>query len=222
VLDAAECPPTFGTDPGQVVALIAGGPEAVFRAREGAEDDPDDGARALASLGPAGTDVVVGIAASGVTPWVRGVLAAAREAGAATALVTAGNPEEIPADEVIRLETGAEAVAGSTRLKAGTATKIVLNLLSTGAMVRLGKVHGNRMVDLRAGSEKLRRRALRLTAELTGREEGAAADLLAKAGGEVKTAVVMDRFGAGPDDARERLRRAGGFLRAALAGEEES
>jgi N-acetylmuramic acid 6-phosphate etherase len=216
VLDAAECPPTFGTDPSRVVALIAGGWEAVFRAKEGAEDDRDAGAAELSAMDPGREDLIVGIAASGITPYVHGALAAARTSGAATALITAGNPENPPADHVIRLETGPEVLAGSTRMKAGTATKIVLNMISTGAMVKIGKVHDNLMVDLRVGSAKLRQRAIRLVASLTGLTSEQSADALDHAGGEVKTAVVAHGLGISPAESRHRIDRAGGHLRVAL------
>lgn len=224
VVDAAECPPTFGTPPGRVVGLIAGGREAVFAAREGAEDDADAGAADVAALHVGPADLVIGIAASGVTPYVRGALTAAAAAGAGTALVTAGDPTGARADIVIRLATGPEVLAGSTRLKAGTATKIVLNLISTAAMVRTGRVYDNLMVDLRAGSAKLEARARRLVLQLTGVSEERARELLAAADGEVKTAVLMARAGLGPEEARGRLRAAGGFLRGALgeAGKEGS
>jgi N-acetylmuramic acid 6-phosphate etherase len=216
VLDAAECPPTFGTDPSRVVALIAGGWEAVFRAKEGAEDDRDAGAAELSAMDPGREDLIVGIAASGITPYVHGALAAARTSGAATALITAGNPENPPADYVIRLETGPEVLAGSTRMKAGTATKIVLNMISTGAMVKIGKVHDNLMVDLRVGSAKLRQRAISLVASLTGLNSEQSADALDHAGGEVKTAVVAHGLGISPEESRHRIDRAGGHLRVAL------
>ena len=216
VLDASECPPTFGVAPGRVIGLIAGGREAVFAAREGAEDDREDGAAAVRSIEVGPADLVVGIAASGVTPWVHGALAAARAAGARTAFVTAGAPADGLADVVVRLATGPEILAGSTRLKAGTATKLVLNLISTGAMVRTGRVHDGLMVDLRAGSAKLRARAERLVRDLTGLAADEARDALARAGGEVKTAVLMARTGADADQARRRLAECGGFLRAAL------
>ncbi len=216
ILDAAECPPTFGTDPSRVVALIAGGWEAVFRAKEGAEDDRDAGAAELMALKPRIEDLVVGIAASGITPYVHGALAAARDAGAATALITAGNPDNPPAEHVIRLKTGPEVLAGSTRMKAGTATKIVLNMISTGAMVRIGKVHDNLMVDLRVGSSKLRHRAIRLLSNLTGLSAEASATALDHADGEVKTAVVAHGLGISPEESRHRIHRAGGHLRGAL------
>lgn len=216
VLDAAECPPTFGTDPSRVVALIAGGWEAVFRAKEGAEDDRDAGAAELSAMAPGPEDLVVGIAASGITPYVHGALEAARRAGAATALITAGNPADPPADHVIRLDTGPEVLAGSTRMKAGTATKVVLNMISTGAMVQIGKVHDNLMVDVKVGSKKLRERAIRLVADLTGLDSENSAVALDRAGGEVKTAVVAEKLGLSPEESRHRIDVSGGHLRVAL------
>jgi len=216
VLDAAECPPTFGTDPSRVVALIAGGREAVFRAKEGAEDDREAGGAELSALDPGAEDLVVGIAASGVTPYVHGALLAAREAGAGTALITAGDPVDPPADHVIRLTTGPEVLTGSTRMKAGTATKIVLNMISTGAMVRIGKVHDNLMVDVKVGSKKLRERAIRLVAGLTGLDSETSAVALDRAGGEVKTAVVAHELGLSPEESRHRIHLSGGHLRVAL------
>jgi N-acetylmuramic acid 6-phosphate etherase len=219
VLDAAECPPTFGTDPDRVVALVAGGPEAVFAAREGAEDDREAGAAAVAGLEVGRVDLVVGIAASGVTPYVGGALEAARRAGAATAFVTCGEPA-VEVDVAVRLATGPEVIAGSTRMKAGTATKLVLNMVSTGAMVRTGRVYDNRMVDVRAGSAKLRARARALVVALAGVAADEADEWLDRAGGEVKTAVAMVRRGLGADEARKRLAAAGGFLRTVLEEDE--
>jgi len=167
-LDAAECGPTFGARPGQVVAVVAGGAAALRRSVEGAEDDGPAAARALGRLRVGAKDLVVGIAASGVTPFVAAGLAAARSAGATTALVSCA-PSAIPVDHRVVIDTGAEVLAGSTRLKAGTATKLALNAISTAAMVRLGKCYGPRMVDLRPTSAKLRARARRLVAELTGK-----------------------------------------------------
>ena len=184
VIEAAECPPTFDTPPALVQAVIAGGRGAVFRSVEGAEDDGAAGARQMRRRARAG-DVVVGIAASGVTPFVHGALGEARRRGAATVLVTC-NPD-VPrrsARIVIALAVGPEVLAGSTRLKAGTATKLALNTLTTGAFAGLGKVHGNRMVDLRPRSAKLRARALRLVAELGGVGAREAARLLDGVGGQ--------------------------------------
>ena len=216
VIEAAECPPTFDTPPGLVRALIAGGRGAVFRSVEGAEDDSAEGAREIVRH-VRGGDVVVGIAASGVTPFVRGALAAARGRQAVTVLVTA-NPS-VPrrvARVVIALDVGAEVLAGSTRLKAGTATKLTLNTLTTGVFARLGKVYENRMVDLRPRSAKLRARAQRLIMEIGGTTEREAARLLELASGRVKLAIVMARLGVAAPEARQRLGTAGGGLRRAL------
>ena len=208
-LDAAECGPTFGARPGQVVAVVAGGAAALRRSVEGAEDDGLAAARALARLRVGRRDLVVGIAASGVTPFVAAGLAAARGAGATTALVSCA-PSDIAVDHRVVLDTGAEVLAGSTRLKAGTATKLTLNAISTAAMVRLGKCYGARMVDLRPTSAKLRARARRLVAELTGLPPEL---LLRQAQDQVKTAVVMGRLDVDRDEAERRLAAAGGRLR---------
>jgi N-acetylmuramic acid 6-phosphate etherase len=216
VIEAAECPPTFDTLPALVQAVIAGGRGAVFRSVEGAEDDAPAGARETRRRARAG-DVVVGIAASGVTPFVRAALAEARRRAAATVLVTC-NPR-VPrrsARIIIALAVGPEVLAGSTRLKAGTATKLALNTLTTGAFARLGKIYGNRMVDLRPRSAKLRARALRLVVELGGVRERRAADLLEAAGGNAKLAIAMARLGLPASDARRRLRAVAGSLRRAL------
>ena len=213
VLEAAECPPTVGTQPSLVKAVIAGGRSAVFRSAEGAEDDAAEGARQLRRRARAG-DVVVGIAASGVTPFVRGALGEARRCGARTILVTC-NPR-VPrraARVVIALAVGPEVLAGSTRLKAGTATKVTLNALTTATFTRLGKVYGNRMVDLRPRSAKLRARACRLVAIVGKVSAPDAARLLRKAGGSAKLAIVMARLGVGANDATRMLRGASGSLR---------
>src|SRR5262245_4524190 len=210
VLEAAECPPTFGTPAALVQGVIAGGRRAVFRSAEGAEDDRAEGARQLNRRARAG-DVVVGIAASGITPFVRAALAEARRRGARTVLVTC-NPcvPRRAADVVIVLDVGPEVLAGSTRLKAGTATKLTLNTLTTAAFARLGKVYGNRMVDLRPRSIKLRARALRLVVDLgkVGPRDGAR--LLRHAGGSAKLAIAMARLHVGASTARRMLRDAGG------------
>jgi N-acetylmuramic acid 6-phosphate etherase len=218
VLEAAECPPTFGTPRGLVRAVMAGGRASVFRAAEGAEDDARAGAREIRRHARRG-DVVVGVAASGVTPFVRAALAEGRRRGAATVLVTC-NPTvpRAAARVVVTLAVGPEVLAGSTRLKAGTATKLALNTLTTAAFVRLGKVYGNRMVDLQPRSAKLRARALRLVGELGGVTEGAAARLLAAAGGRAKPAIVMARLGVSPREAARRLAAARGFLGRVLEG----
>jgi len=216
VLEAAECPPTFGTEPRRIRAVMAGGDEAIFKAREGAEDRADDGADAMREVRP--EDVVVAISASSVTPFARGALEAARQRGAATILLTCARPGGLEgiADLLVALETGPEILTGSTRLKAGSATKAALNALTTGAMVRLGKVYENLMVDLRTGSAKLRDRAVRILAAAADLEHEAAERALADAGGEVKTAIVMARLGLDADAARARVRDAGEMLWRAL------
>ncbi len=210
-LDAAELPPTFGTDPRRVVALIAGGRRAIDRAVEGAEDRADDACRALARLRVGPRDLVVAIAASGVTPFTCAALDEARRRGARTAFVTCGEAGG-SADVTIHASVGPEVVAGSTRLKAGTATKLVLNALSTAAMVRLGKVWRGRMVDLVASNAKLRARARRTVEELGGVSPRRAAALLAAAEGSVKLALAAALLGAPIAEARARLDEAGGRL----------
>ncbi|MFZ5786644.1 MAG: N-acetylmuramic acid 6-phosphate etherase [Acidobacteriota bacterium] len=216
VLEAAECPPTFGTEPERIRAVIAGGPEAVFRAHEGAEDREDDGAAVGAELRTG--DLLIGVSASSVTPYVRGALGAARGRGARTVLVTCAKPEaaDRAADLVLALATGPEILTGSTRLKAGSATKAVLNAITTAAMVLLGKVYENWMVDLRTGSAKLVDRARRIVAEAGGVDLARARGALDAAGGEVKTAILVVRLGIPAGAARERLARAGGHLHRAL------
>lgn len=219
VLDAAECPPTFGTDPSMVVGIIAGGPDALVRAKEGAEDVPDDGAAAMQAHAVAARDVVCGIAASGTTPYVRGALAEARVRGATTVLVACSPPPaEMAAvtDIPIVVRTGPEAVTGSTRLKAGTATKLVLNTITTGAMIRIGKTWGNLMVDLRATNAKLRDRSERIVAEVLGSDRDTARTWLTRADGHVKRAIVMALTGADREAADARLAAAGGVVRRAL------
>src|SRR5438445_8497650 len=202
VLEAAECPPTFGTPPGLVRAVMAGGPRAVFRSAEGVEDDAAEGARQIRRRARAG-DVVVGIAASGVTPFVRAALREARRRGAATVLVTSNPRVARPAARVIiPLAVGPEVLAGSTRLKAGTATKLTLNTLTTAAFARLGKIYGNRMVDLRPRSAKLRARALRLVGQL-GRVPPREAERLLKASdASAKVAIAMARLRIDAKEAR--------------------
>lgn len=219
VLEAAELPPTFGTDPKRVEAVIAGGRTAVFRAREGAEDRYDDGFERAARARHG--DLVIGVSASSVTPFVRGALEKARERGARTILVTASRSsgiEEI-AQILVRLDTGPEVVAGSTRLKAGTATKLALNQITTSALASSGKVFGPWMVDLRAGSAKLKDRALRIVASATDSTPRQARNLLTRANDEIKTAIVMGRSGLSATRARQRLEKANGDLRAALGAE---
>jgi N-acetylmuramic acid 6-phosphate etherase len=217
-LDAAEIPPTFGADPGLVLGLIAGGEPALRQSVEGAEDDPAAGAAALQAIRLRPADVVCGIAASGRTPFVIGALEYARSQGCATLGVANTRPAAMGphCDVVIAPLVGPEVIAGSTRLKAGTAQKLVLNMLTTMTMVRLGKTFGNLMVDLRPTNEKLRRRALRLVRQVAEVNEATAAGLLAEAGGETKTAIMMALADCGPEEARRRLEVAGGVLRRAL------
>jgi len=217
--DAVECPPTFQSPPEQVQGGIAGGEGALLRSAEGAEDDAAAGARMLEERGLRPGDVVLGITAGGTTPWVHGALRYAATVGAGTIFLACVSKEEVPdeADVSIRLATGPELLQGSTRLKAGTATKLVLNSISTLAMVALGKVHGNRMVDVDTkANTKLRDRGLRLVEELCGVDRETAAELLDRADGRVKVAVVMHARGSDAARARERLDRCGGFLRRAL------
>ncbi len=193
VLDASECPPTFGVKPSMVQGIIAGGRRALVRSIEGAEDHVDDGAKAIDRKRVSRKDVVVGLAACGMTPFVRGALQRARQIGARTVCVTCA-PEAvgfIPAEIVINPVVGPEIVTGSTRMKAGTATKLVLNTLTTAAMIKLGKVYGNLMVDLRAVNNKLRDRSVRIVMELTGLSRPKARALLQRADGRLKPAVVM-------------------------------
>ena len=218
VIEAAELPPTFGTDPRRVTAVIAGGPQSVFRAREGAEDRRIEGSRAAAGLSRG--DLAIGVSASSVTPFVRGGLERARERGAGTVLVTATRSPNIDAaaDVVIRLDVGPEVLAGSTRLKAGTASKLALNQITTAALASAGKVYGPWMVDLRAGSAKLRNRAMRIVASAAGVTPRRAAELLERSSGEVKTAIVMGRRRVPPESARRLIIGSGGDLRRALEG----
>ncbi len=193
VLDASECPPTFGVPPSLVQGIIAGGRRALVRSVEGAEDFPEGGAVSINNKRVRAKDVVVGLAACGMTPFVHGALKQARQTGAATIFVTCAPEavEHIPAKIIINPVVGAEVVTGSTRMKAGTATKLVLNTLTTGAMIKLGKVYGNLMVDLKATNEKLRDRSLRIVMEITNLSRLRAKRLLADAQGKVKTAIVM-------------------------------
>jgi N-acetylmuramic acid 6-phosphate etherase len=218
VLEAAECPPTFGTPPRLVQAIIAGGRSAVFRSREGAEDDARAAVRTVRARVRRG-DVVVGITASGVTPFVRAALAEARRRGADTALV-ACNPVRARsvARVVIAPITGSEVLAGSTRLKAGTATKLVLNTLTTASMTRLGKVYGNRMIDLQPRSAKLRARAARLIEEIAGVSPARARAALSAAGGRVRLALVIARRDVSARAAAAALDGTGGVLRPLLEG----
>jgi N-acetylmuramic acid 6-phosphate etherase len=216
VLEAAECPPTFGSDPERIRAVLAGGRDAVFQAVEGAEDIEADGAASAATL--ESDDLLIAISASSVTPFARGAIRAARTCGARTVLLTCADRARVAAaaDLVIALATGPEVLTGSTRLKAGSATKAALNAITTAGMVQLGKVFENFMVDLRRGSAKLQDRAVRIVAAAGGVTRPRAEELLSKAAGEVKTAIVMARTGASPEGARQRLQVAGGHVRGAL------
>ena len=219
VLDAVECPPTFQSDPEQVQAILAGGEKALLRSVEGAEDDAGAGAAGVERLGVTARDVVFGITAGGTTAFVHGALDRARELGGATIFLACVPREAVPdgADVSIRLDTGPEVLAGSTRLKAGTATKLVLNTVTTLAMARLGKVHGNLMVDVNTtANRKLTDRGERLVMRIAGCDREAARAALRGAGGSVKGAVVMGTKGADAAAARERLESAGGILGNAL------
>ncbi len=218
VLEAAEMPPSFSTNPSLVQAVIAGGNRAITRAVEGAEDNYEAGSRALARLRPGPKDVVVGVSASGMTPFVRGALSRARKAGARIIFVTCfpGTELQTFVDLTIAPAVGPEVIAGSTRLKAGTATKIVLNMLTTGAMVRTGKTYGNLMVDLKTGSEKMKDRARRILNFVSGIDYEAADRLLKRAHWNVKAAIVMQKTGLPFRQALSKLRRADSFVRAAI------
>ena len=220
VLDAAEMPPTYRTDPAMVVGVIAGGHGALVRAREGAEDAPGDGAREMDRLRVGSADFVLGIATSGTTPFVHGALRRARERGARTGflLCTPPSPELIAThDVVIAPLVGPEVITGSTRMKAGTATKLVLNTITTGAMVLTGKVHGNLMVDLQVTCQKLQDRGERILMTTLDLERDRARELLGEAGGHVKTAIVMARRGIAAAEARALLDESGGRV-AEVAG----
>ncbi len=218
VLDASECPPTFGTLPELVVGLIAGGPAALTEAIEGAEDDRVGGAQEIAELDLNANDCVVGIAASGRTPYAIGGLEEAKRRGALTVSLACNRPSPLEelADIGIAPIVGAEVISGSTRLKAGTAQKMVLNMLSTAVMIRLGKTYSNLMVDVQPTNLKLRQRALRIVASATGLNLQQAGELLQSCEGEVKTAIVAELARISPDMARERLRETGGYVRKAV------
>jgi N-acetylmuramic acid 6-phosphate etherase len=218
VLESAEMPPTFGTDQTLVQAVMAGGRPATFRAKEGVEDNYEEGSRAVSRLRPSKKDVVIGVSASGMTPFVRGGLTRARKAGAKILFVTCDPKTELQTfvDLTIALAVGPEVIAGSTRLKAGTATKMVLNMLTTTAMIRIGKTYGNLMVDVRTGSEKLKDRARRIVNIVTGLEYEEADRLLKRARWNVKAAVVMQKSGLSYPKAITRLRKANGLVRDAL------
>ncbi|HEX9727786.1 MAG TPA: N-acetylmuramic acid 6-phosphate etherase [Gemmatimonadales bacterium] len=216
VLDAAECPPTFGTPPTMVLGIIAGGPDALVASQEGAEDDDEAGARVMDDHAVRATDVVVGIAASGTTPFVAAALRRAQQRGARTALVTCADPPaavRTSCDRVIAVMVGPEALTGSTRLKAGTATKLVLNTITTGAMIRVGKAYGNLMIDLRELSAKLLDRGERIVMEVCDVDRTTARAAINAAYGNAKRAIVMLRRGVGAEEADAMLKQAGGFIR---------
>ncbi len=216
VLEAAECPPTFNTPPSLIQAVMAGGKSSVFRSKEGAEDRGADAERFVRGK-VRDKDVVIGVAASGITPFVQAGLAAARKRGAKTVLVTCHSGQLMsPAHVTIAVKTGPEVISGSTRLKAGTATKLVLNMLTVGTMIQLGKVYGNRMVDLQPRSAKLTARATRLISELAGVPSSKAAKLLRASGGNAKVAVLMAKKKIGRAEAVQQLADVNGHLHAAL------
>jgi N-acetylmuramic acid 6-phosphate etherase len=224
VLEAAEMPPTFSTKPDLVQAIMAGGQEAMFRAREGVEDNFEEGGRSVARLRIGKRDVVIGVSASGITQFVRGALTVARKKGARIIFVTCWPGTELQnyVDLIIAPAVGPEVIAGSTRLKAGTATKMVLNLLTTAAMVRIGKTYGNLMVDVKISSEKLKDRAQRIVSMVTGADPDEAKELLARAKWNVKVAIVMKKAGLTPTQAIKRLKQADDSIRDALGEDIES
>jgi N-acetylmuramic acid 6-phosphate etherase len=218
VLDASECPPTFGTPPEMVVGVIAGGYAALVKSAEGAEDDVNAGMAAMDNVRVGPGDFVLGIAASGTTPFVRAGLSRAQTIGARTGLLSCSDPPKVlveTCDVLILPKVGPEALTGSTRLKAGTATKLVLNTLSTGAMIRMGRAYGNLMVDLMALSDKLRDRGERIVMECVGVDRAAARRAIETAGGSVKLAIVMAKRGVDKAEAVRLLAAAGGFVRRA-------
>jgi len=219
VLDASEMPPTYGTDPDMVQGIIAGGYAALTRSQEGAEDTIENAVKDLNERGVKKGDFVIGIAASGTTPYVRRALEHARSLGARTGLVACSPPapEAIAVTDIlIQPITGPEVVTGSTRMKAGTATKLVLNTITSGAMIRLGKTFGNLMVDLRATNDKLRDRSERIVMEVCDASREDARELLERAGGVVKTAIAMHFLDASREDAERALTKAGGVIRKAI------
>jgi N-acetylmuramic acid 6-phosphate etherase len=228
ILDAAECPPTFGTDPGMVQGIIAGGPGAVFQSIEGAEDNEAEGVRAIIKKKVGPNDIVCGIAASTRTPFVVGALKKAKQRKAKVIYVTANSrkifkqpqyKQLIKAiDVAICLEVGPEVIMGSTRMKSGTAQKLVLNMITTASMIQLGKVYENMMIDLKMNSRKLEERAKRVLMITTGVDYETAADKLDQAGGNVKTAIVMIKNGVSQQEAHKRLKASNGFVRKALEG----
>jgi N-acetylmuramic acid 6-phosphate etherase len=230
VLDAAECPPTYGTPPEMVQGMIAGGEKAMFRSQEGAEDKEENGAREVDARDVTEKDVVCGIAASLRTPYVIGAVKRAKALGAKTLYVTTNprsrfySPEFTEVAQVVDVamcpEVGPEVIMGSTRMKSGTAQKLILNMITTAAMVRLGKVYENMMIDLQMTNQKLRERSKRIVMTITGVEYDVAAKYLEKADGHVKTALVMIKAGVSQGEAQRRLEKADGFVRAAIDNKE--
>jgi len=221
IVDAAECPPTFGTPPDMVQGIIAGGSQAVFQAQEGAEDDPNNGSRKVIELGISPPDIVCGLAASGRTPFVRGALDEAARRGVFTILIATVSRDLIAglgvkADVIICPDVGPEVIAGSTRMKSGTAQKLVLNMISTAAMIQLGKTYGNIMVDLQQTNAKLKERSKRILMNLTGVDYDSAEKYLTDSKGNVKAALVMILAGVDLAAAESLLARAGGFVRRAI------
>jgi N-acetylmuramic acid 6-phosphate etherase len=218
VVESAEMPPTFGTAPRLVQAIMAGGQAAVFQAKEGVEDNYEEGGRSIGRLRLTSRDVVIGVSASGITPFVRGGLTRARKAGAKIIFVTCWPGSELQnfVDLIIAPAVGPEIIAGSTRLKAGTATKLVLNMLTTVSMIKWGKTYGNLMVDVRTGSEKLKDRAKRILGVVTGLEPDAAEALLKRARWNVKAAIVMQKAGLTLPQAMKRLRQNENLVRDAI------
>jgi len=218
VVEASEMPPTFGTPPRLVQAIMAGGQAAVFQAKEGVEDNYEEGGRSIGRLRLSNRDVVVGVSASGITPFVRGALTRARQAGAKIIFVTCWPGSELGTfvDLLIAPAVGPEIIAGSTRLKAGTATKMVLNMLTTISMIKWGKTYGNLMVDVQTGSEKLKDRAKRILTAVTGLDPVAAEALLKRAKWNVKAAIVMEKAGLTLPQALKRLRKADNSVREAI------
>jgi N-acetylmuramic acid 6-phosphate etherase len=220
VLDAAECPPTFGTDPSMVIGLMAGGNEAMFIAQEGAEDDPAFGINDVTQIGINSKDVLVGLAASGRTPYVLGAIKEAKRQGAGTVMICCVSAGRIKHDNtidiMIDIPVGQEVIMGSTRMKSATAQKMVCNMISTGAMIRLGKVYENVMVDLKLNNKKLVERARRIIMMFTHKSYEECAEILKAANGHVKTALIMSLADLNLDEARNLLNEHDGFIRAAL------
>ena len=220
VLDAAECPPTFSTSPTMVKGIIAGGYDALVRSIEGAEDNPTDGAKAIIDYGINSEATVLGITTSSTTPFVLGALEKAKEFGAMTGLLLCNNPPKLEyVDHIISIIVGPEVISGSTRMKAGTATKMVLNMITTTLMIKLNKTYGNLMVDLKASNEKLWDRGTRIIQHLTDLSYDDSLKLLQSADGEVKTAIVMEKLKMEAWDTREKLNENKGSMRKVLDGE---